>query len=116
MGDMILELRGIAVGLKGWLIALIGPVGCLVLCEICKIFTAYQKRKQQEQLALQQQAQEEGQGKDLVRRVSSVRRVRTKSAMKHVPESDSADPQGLKLPPASSKRTSKGFCNCLSLY
>jgi len=113
--DKILELRGIAVGVRGWLLALIGPVGCLVLCEICKILTAYQKRKQQEKLALQQQADEEDQGKELVRKVSSVRRVRSKSAVRHLPEAEPAGPE-LKVPPASSKRSSKGMCRCLGLY
>merc|ERR1712127_1157273 len=29
--DMILGLRGIAVGIFGWLLALVGPIGCVVL-------------------------------------------------------------------------------------
>merc|ERR1719367_2576923 len=40
--DMILGLRGVEVGFYGWLLALIGPVGCVVLCEICKLLTKAQ--------------------------------------------------------------------------
>mmetsp|Transcript_3201 Transcript_3201/g.7281 ORF Transcript_3201/g.7281 Transcript_3201/m.7281 type:complete len:205 (-) Transcript_3201:36-650(-) len=47
----ILQLRGINIGLQGWLLALVGPVGCLILCEVCKLLTAYQMRKYQAVLA-----------------------------------------------------------------
>merc|ERR1712050_551710 len=53
--DKILKLRGIAIGYFGWLMALAGPVGCLVLCEACKIITAYQMRRYQRQLAARQE-------------------------------------------------------------
>lgn len=36
---------------RGWLLALVGPVGCLVLCEICKLLTAAQMRAYQRTLA-----------------------------------------------------------------
>merc|ERR1712012_1441466 len=54
--DLILGLRGVAVGVYGWLLALIGPVGCVVLCELCKLITKMQKQQYQEQLALKQDA------------------------------------------------------------
>merc|ERR1712012_205038 len=41
--DMILGLRGMKIGAQGWLLALLGPVGCVILCEICKLITKYQK-------------------------------------------------------------------------
>jgi len=43
--DKILGLRGISIGWKGWLLALAGPAGCLVLCELCKLITAAQMRQ-----------------------------------------------------------------------
>jgi len=49
--DKILQLRGVAVGAFGWLLALVGPVGCLVLCEACKLITAYQVNQYQAGLA-----------------------------------------------------------------
>jgi len=47
----ILQLRGIDVGIIGWLLALLGPVGCLVLCEACKLITAFQMQRYQQTLA-----------------------------------------------------------------
>mmetsp|Transcript_23351 Transcript_23351/g.66471 ORF Transcript_23351/g.66471 Transcript_23351/m.66471 type:complete len:169 (+) Transcript_23351:2-508(+) len=49
--DRILQLRGVAVGITGWLLALLGPVGCLVLCEACKLITAFQVQNYQAALA-----------------------------------------------------------------
>merc|ERR1719471_1724029 len=49
--DLILGLRGIAIGGEGWLLAVLGPVGCVILCEICKLITKYQKEQYQQQLA-----------------------------------------------------------------
>jgi len=49
--DKILQLRGVAVGAFGWLLALAGPFGCLVLCELCKLITAFQVRQYQDGLA-----------------------------------------------------------------
>merc|ERR1712194_866861 len=56
--DKILQLRGIAIGIQGWLLALIGPVGCVVLCEIAKLQTKHQKEQYQQALA-RRQAQED---------------------------------------------------------
>ena len=55
--DMILGLRGLAVGIGGWLLALVGPIGCVTLCELCKLITKMQKQQYQQQLALRQQAE-----------------------------------------------------------
>merc|ERR1711972_625986 len=49
--DKILKLDGIAIGHEGWLLALAGPLGCLVLCEACKVITAWQMRRYQSSLA-----------------------------------------------------------------
>merc|ERR1712151_595275 len=68
--DKILALRGVAVGLEGWLMAIIGPVGCVILCEICKLLTAYQKRSYQESLALKQKAEQKGGGGGVTRKIS----------------------------------------------
>mmetsp|Transcript_67288 Transcript_67288/g.194813 ORF Transcript_67288/g.194813 Transcript_67288/m.194813 type:complete len:188 (-) Transcript_67288:71-634(-) len=47
----ILQLRGIDVGITGWLVALLGPVVCVVLCEACKLITAFQMERHQKSLA-----------------------------------------------------------------
>merc|ERR1712038_1772311 len=57
--DKILGLRGVNVGLWGWGVALLGPVGCVILCELCKLITAAQSRAYQEKLALRRAEQEE---------------------------------------------------------
>mmetsp|Transcript_97923 Transcript_97923/g.277218 ORF Transcript_97923/g.277218 Transcript_97923/m.277218 type:complete len:1038 (-) Transcript_97923:318-3431(-) len=54
----ILELRGLEIGWFGWVLALAGPVGTLVLCEACKLITAYQMRRHQHRLALKQKEAE----------------------------------------------------------
>lgn len=51
LSDRILQLRGMAIGLFGWVLALLGPVGCLVLCEAGKVLTRYQAQKYQDSLA-----------------------------------------------------------------
>merc|ERR1712241_1408388 len=75
--DMILGLRGVAVGIYGWLLAVVGPVGCVVLCELCKVITKMQKQTYQAQLALQQEAEAQS-ASMVVRRVSSQRSTPTK--------------------------------------
>lgn len=42
--DKVLELRGLSIGLWGWLFAFSGPLGTLVLCELFKLLTARQMR------------------------------------------------------------------------
>jgi len=56
--DKILQLRGVAVGAFGWLLALAGPFGCLVLCEACKLITAYQVQQYQDGLAKRHEAED----------------------------------------------------------
>jgi len=56
--DKILGLRGIAVGAWGWGVALLGPIGCVILCEMCKLITAYQSRQYQNELAEKRAKQE----------------------------------------------------------
>jgi potassium/sodium efflux P-type ATPase len=46
----ILYLRGIEIGWFGWLLALVGPVATLILCELCKLITAYQMHRYQKQI------------------------------------------------------------------
>merc|ERR1719221_2264578 len=43
LSDTILELDGTIIGLEGWVAAFLGALGCLVLCEVFKLFTGYQK-------------------------------------------------------------------------
>mmetsp|Transcript_81079 Transcript_81079/g.247745 ORF Transcript_81079/g.247745 Transcript_81079/m.247745 type:complete len:379 (-) Transcript_81079:18-1154(-) len=56
--DHILELSGLAVGWEGWLLAIIGPLGCLVMCELCKIITAFQVGNYQKRLAERHEAED----------------------------------------------------------
>jgi membrane protein implicated in regulation of membrane protease activity len=55
--DRVLGLRGLDIGIKGWGLALAGPVGTLVLCELCKLITAMQMRTYQKKLAADQAQQ-----------------------------------------------------------
>mmetsp|Transcript_119701 Transcript_119701/g.235309 ORF Transcript_119701/g.235309 Transcript_119701/m.235309 type:complete len:328 (-) Transcript_119701:157-1140(-) len=56
--DKILQLNGRTIGGVGWLLALAGPVACLVLCEICKVLTACQMQRYRLALMLAEDAQE----------------------------------------------------------
>ncbi|CAK9035696.1 unnamed protein product [Durusdinium trenchii] len=49
--DKILELVGLDIGEKGWAMAVIGPVGTLILCELSKVITYYQMKNYQRWLA-----------------------------------------------------------------
>jgi magnesium-transporting ATPase (P-type) len=42
LSDEILKLDGVAIGAWGWLVALAGPVGTLILSELCKVITRVQ--------------------------------------------------------------------------
>jgi len=50
--DKILGLRGLDIGLWGWGVAIAGPVGTLVLSELCKLISAYQASSYQKTLAV----------------------------------------------------------------
>ena len=54
LSDKILGLRGLEIGVFGWALAIIGPVGCFILSEGCKLISAYQARKYQDSLAISQ--------------------------------------------------------------
>jgi len=47
----ILSLRGRHIGLWGWGVAFVGPVATLILCELCKLITAFQMRQHQKRTA-----------------------------------------------------------------
>merc|ERR1711976_814648 len=49
--EHILELRGLHIGGWGYSVALVGPIGTLVLCELCKIITGFQMKMHQRRLA-----------------------------------------------------------------
>jgi magnesium-transporting ATPase (P-type) len=55
--DQILELRGLEIGVWGYLVALAGPVATLILCELIKIITGFQIRMYQGRLAKASEAQ-----------------------------------------------------------
>lgn len=109
--DMILKLRGIEVGVFGWALALVGPFGCLVLCEACKKITAYQKNLYQLDLAKRQQ--NESREVKVVRKATSVRAAKTKSHAKEAPAP--AEPQKIGKAQAAGSQNKKGLCKCLSL-
>eukprot|EP00933_Yihiella_yeosuensis_P079485 TRINITY_DN9222_c0_g1_i1.p1 TRINITY_DN9222_c0_g1~~TRINITY_DN9222_c0_g1_i1.p1 ORF type:complete len:1097 (+),score=293.97 TRINITY_DN9222_c0_g1_i1:94-3384(+) len=56
--DKVLGLRGIKIGGAGWAMALAGPVGCLILCELCKIITWWQMKQYQRKLTREAEAEE----------------------------------------------------------
>merc|ERR1711920_776030 len=97
--DMILGLRGVAIGGKGWLLALIGPIGCVILCEICKLITKAQKQQYQAQLALRQKAEADGGGKS-VRRSASQMPTKVKSSAKLAGGAAPAAPKDVDSAPA----------------
>jgi magnesium-transporting ATPase (P-type) len=105
--DKILKLRGIAVGIEGWLLALIGPIGCVILCEICKLLTAYQKKQYQEELALLHKAGVEHH--QPVRKASSHHHIVKAKSMK-----DNSPVSAEKKADVGGKKTTskKGLCNC----
>jgi magnesium-transporting ATPase (P-type) len=45
LSDTILKLHGSKIGWEGWVAAAAGAVGCLVLCEVFKLVTGWQKTK-----------------------------------------------------------------------
>lgn len=51
----ILVLDGVAIGGFGWALAVAGPAGTLLLCELCKIITHYQMKAYQKKLLLAEQ-------------------------------------------------------------
>merc|ERR1711971_13515 len=57
--ETILELNGRDIGVWGWGVASLGPLGCLVLCECYKVVTHFQMRNYQSRLEAQQLKMEE---------------------------------------------------------
>merc|ERR1712113_1266919 len=48
--DLVLGLRGVSIGIWGWLFALVGPVAVLILCELSKLITSMQMEAHQRNL------------------------------------------------------------------
>jgi len=69
--DQILGLRGWNIGVHGWLAAAAGPVGTIILCELAKLITGYQKSEYQNALRLQQDKEKA----EIQSRRASVQRV-----------------------------------------
>jgi magnesium-transporting ATPase (P-type) len=59
LSDTILELDGTVIGFEGWVAAFFGAFGCLVLCEVFKVFTGYQKKQFDTQTVKELQEEEE---------------------------------------------------------
>jgi hypothetical protein len=49
--EEVLGLRGLHIGWWGWGVALLGPIATLILCETCKLITAFQMSQHQVRLA-----------------------------------------------------------------
>merc|ERR1712209_373333 len=110
----ILGLRGVAVGVYGWLLALIGPVGCVVLCELCKLITKMQKQQYQEQLALRQDAEAQS-GARVVHKASSHRSPSPSKIKSSVKVAEPIVPHIKDASKSTSKKKSsntKGLCQC----
>jgi magnesium-transporting ATPase (P-type) len=58
LSGSILKLRGTMIGVEGWIAAFMGAVGCLVLCEIYKKVTGFQKRTFEAKVRAEQEANE----------------------------------------------------------
>jgi len=56
---VILGLRGLDIGIWGWAVSLLGPVGTIALCEAYKVVTQYQVKQYQEKLRKEQEAEAE---------------------------------------------------------
>merc|ERR1712086_1037969 len=50
ISDQILGLDGVAIGLQGWGVALLGPLATVILCELAKLITRVQIRNYQKQI------------------------------------------------------------------
>jgi len=102
--DSILKLRGVAVGIFGWFLALAGPIGCVILCELCKLITAFQMKKYQESLALSRAADTP----------PVVRRKTNKSASPVIPDTAKHQPatrkQSIAAQKAKGKKANCCFC------
>merc|ERR1711988_594873 len=60
----VLGLAGSEIGAKGWLIAFVGPIATLILCEIYKIVVASQIRRFNDQVRREQEAEEASRNSD----------------------------------------------------
>merc|ERR1712054_468838 len=60
----VLGLAGSEIGAKGWGIAFVGPILTLILCEIYKIFVASQIKRFNDQVRVEQEAEEASRNSD----------------------------------------------------
>jgi len=70
--DQILGLRGWNIGPHGWLAAAAGPLGTIIICELAKIITRYQKQAYQDWLKGEQEKEKQA----IMSRRQSVQRVK----------------------------------------
>mmetsp|Transcript_52588 Transcript_52588/g.122387 ORF Transcript_52588/g.122387 Transcript_52588/m.122387 type:complete len:1087 (+) Transcript_52588:46-3306(+) len=71
--SMILGLRGLDIGWWGWVVALTGPAGTTLLCELYKVVTYYQVQRYQEKLRKEQEAEAERHQQEARRQAASKR-------------------------------------------
>uniref|UniRef100_A0A7S1W9K9 Cation-transporting P-type ATPase C-terminal domain-containing protein n=1 Tax=Alexandrium catenella TaxID=2925 RepID=A0A7S1W9K9_ALECA len=88
LSDTILGLNGTRIGLWGWAVSLLGPVGTVALCEAYKLVTQYQVAKYQEKLR-KEQIEEQERHQEIARRQAAT--------MKHGGNSSSIGPKDVNL-------------------
>jgi len=95
--DTILGLRGVNIGGFGWLLAILGPVGCVILCELAKLITAWQSAQYQKGLAQRREAEEKEQLK------LNMSRQKSTKALEKVTKTPTAKPAPAVTKAASNK-------------
>mmetsp|Transcript_88069 Transcript_88069/g.273603 ORF Transcript_88069/g.273603 Transcript_88069/m.273603 type:complete len:712 (+) Transcript_88069:2-2137(+) len=110
--DQVLGLRGLDIGIWGWLVALTGPVGTVVLCELYKVVTHFQVKKYQEKLRLEAEAAEEQRAKSsalAVKAPAVVEAEKAPVAVKDIKlDIHDASPSEVTTTSAGSRDTSEG--------
>jgi len=58
ISDQILWLRGLEIGVWGWIVSFAGPIATVILCELAKLITYVQNTRYQEKLRKKRQAED----------------------------------------------------------
>lgn len=60
ISDQILWLRGMEIGLWGWIVSFVGPIATVILCELAKLITYVQNSRYQSKLRRQREDKDAG--------------------------------------------------------